>query len=126
MRRPPNRRRRALRSTRSCRGSEARTWGVAANAIELLEDLDRLAAKLGILPVPVLLRELALLAVELGVADLAVLDLLARLELGDRGVLGPRHGRLDLVLGAAKRRGHEPDDHRDDHERKHDLHGATG
>ena len=57
-------------------------------------------AQLGVGARPVLARELALLAVELGVADLAVLRLLARLQLGAAGssvaVRGPpapqRHG----------------------------------
>ena len=59
------------------------------------------------------LRELALLAVELGVADLAVDRLLARLEVGEHGVLaapaaapsvaGRRSGALTNQASAASR-----------------------
>ena len=79
-------------------------------------------AELRVLAPPVVPGELALLAIELGVADLAVLGLLARLERRDRRVFGVRGRCLRLFLGSAKRRGHEPGHGRDDQNRKDDLH----
>ena len=69
------------------------------------------------------MRELSLLAVELGVANLPVLGLLSRLELGNRRVLGPPHRGLGIFAASAQRRGHEPGDDRDDREREDELHG---
>src|SRR5204862_621951 len=81
---------------------------LAAGPIELLQDRDRLATQLGVLAAPVRLRELSLLAVELGVADLAVLGLLSRLERGDHRVLRQRRGGARLALGAPQGHGDEP------------------
>jgi hypothetical protein len=76
-----------------------------AGIVELLEDLNRVAAQFGVLAPEVLVGELARGVVELGVADLAVLGLLARLEVGQPWVL-PSPGLAPL---AAQRRGHEPE-----------------
>ena len=107
-------------------GHPGRARGLTASLVQRLEDLDRLAAKLGVLAPPVLLRELALLPVELRVADLAVLGLLSSLELRDHGILGLSGCGLGLARRTAKRGGHEPGDHGDEREREHDLHRATG
>jgi hypothetical protein len=60
---------------------------LAAELLELLQDLHGLAPELGVLAAEVLVGELARRVVELGVADLAVLGLLAKLEVGEPGVL---------------------------------------
>ncbi len=67
-----------------------------------------LASQLRVQALPVGARELALLAVELRVADLAVDRLLARLEVGQLGALG-----LPFLLAAApaQRRDHERREH---------------
>ncbi len=54
-----------------------------AEPVDSLQDLDRLPAELSVEAPEVLLRELAGGPVGLGVADLAVLGLLFRLELGE-------------------------------------------
>src|SRR5690606_8265470 len=70
--------------------------------VEPLEDRDRLAAQLAVDPPPVVLRQLPRAAVELGLADLAVLRLLGGLELLAELLLGAL-----LPLGAAQRAGDE-------------------
>src|SRR4051794_780290 len=75
-----------------CPGRGGGRLAAGTEPVEPLEDLDRLAAKLGVLAAEVLVGELAGGVVELGVADLAVLGLLLRLEVG--------HGRVLAGIGA--------------------------
>ena len=83
------------------------------------------AAQLAVEPLVVLLGELAGRLIGLGVADLAVLRLLARLEVGELG----RPRDLPSVADApvAQRRGHEPGDQHDDGDGEQELqHGVAG
>src|SRR5215213_1197167 len=71
-------------------------------AVQLAQDLDCLAAEVAVHGAPVVPGHLAHLAVELGVADLAVLRLLGGAQLGEPGLV------TELVLAAApERRRHE-------------------
>ena len=70
---------------------------IAVERVELLEYLDRLRSQLAVRRPVVGLGDLSDAVVELGVADLAVLGLLGRLE------LGPALGILDRVEALGSR-----------------------
>jgi len=68
--------------------SAARALAASLNPVELAQDLDRLSPKLGVLALKIRFGELPGCLVELGVTDLAVFRLLARLQLGHPRILG--------------------------------------
>src|SRR5918995_4380587 len=110
-------RRRRVLTTANCELGTGSSF-LPAERVELLQYPDRLAAQLRVVPPPILLRELARLAVHLRVADLPVLRLLARLEVGEPRVL---ICSAILPAGAAQRRGHEDGDHQQDHGYEQEL-----
>src|SRR5262245_23858111 len=88
--------------------------------VELAQDLDGLPAQLPVEAAEVLVAELARSAVGRGVADLAVLGLLAGFQLGAFGF-----GRVRLVspCRAAQRDGDENRDEGEQDEGEEELHG---
>ena len=87
-------------STVAMRGSVEISPLGRPQAVDLLEDVDRLAAQLAVEPLEVLVGELARGVVGLRIADLAVLGLLSRLEVRELGL-----GRIACVLRGPPRSG---------------------
>src|SRR5438270_9738380 len=112
---------------RAIRMIAMKTWSALRNActsaslavqrVELAQDLHGLSAQLTVGGAPVILPELAHPVVQFGVADLAVLGLLRRLE---RGALVLLHA---VVVTRAPQRScdHERHDAGEQHCREHEL-----
>jgi hypothetical protein len=93
---------------------------VRTHHVDPLQQRDRLRAQLRVEQAVVLLRQLPRPLVELGVADLAVLRLLRRLQVGQLGAPG-RLG-VQTARTPAQRRADERDDrqhHREDDQQLH-------
>src|SRR5215208_2227884 len=85
--------------------------GTSLDPVEPAQDLDRLGAQVTVHGAPVLAGKLAHAVVELGVADLAVLRLLCRAQLGQQRLVVP------LLLAPAPQRQPQDDRHeRGEHE----------